>query len=152
MKINKYILISLLAVFCSCSSLLLEPADFAWPVESVIKVNNQGDINIDRYSTKVNVKNLFTAETGDSTAYQNKELRVIRDSQGLYFMTAENFKNVYVFNVDDGALKLANKIEITDSTGLSNPAFNQRPPFVSLSYGTKKVNLTKDGIIEENGK
>ena len=49
-------------------------------------------------------------------------------------------------------MKLENKIEISDSTGISNPAFNQRPPFVSLSYGTKSVNLTKDGIIEENKK
>ncbi len=42
------------------------------------------------------------------------------------------------------------KIEISDSTGIKNPALNQRPPYVELIYdNNKKVNLTNKGIKEE---
>ena len=65
-------------------------------------------------------------------------------------MVANNFKNVYVFSPAEGALSLTNKITISDSTGIKDPAFNQRPPYIELNYDkNKKVNLTKDGIKEE---
>jgi hypothetical protein len=152
MKIVKLGVFFFLLFFYACSSLVLKPANFAWPVESVAKVGDDGNVQIQRYSLFFNAKELFFKETGDSLGYQNKELRVIRNPKGYYFMTTENFKNVYVFNSDDGALKLDNKIEISDSTGIQNPAFNLRPPFIQLIYGNKKVNLTKDGIVEEEKK
>ncbi len=152
MKILKYAAISILMIFSACSTLQLKPADFGWPVESVVKVDDQGNVSVDRYSLKFNVKNLFTEETGDSKAYIGKELRIIRNSKGYYFITGNDFKNVYVFNTNDGALKLDNKIEVSDSTGIINPAFNQRPPFVSLNTGNKNINLTEDGIAKESKK
>lgn len=152
MKIAKYVLILIFLIFYSCSTLILKPSDFAWPVESVLKTDDQGNVIVERYSLKFNAKNLFLAEINDSTAYKNNELRVIRNSEGYYFMIGNNFKNVYVFNADNGNLKLENKIEVSDSTGISNPAFNQRPPYISLNYGNKNIKLTQDGIAEEEGK
>jgi hypothetical protein len=152
MKIVQLCLFFFLLFFCACSSLVLKPADFAWPVETVTKVDSSGSVQIERYSLTFNAKELFLKETGDSLGYQGKELRVIRNPKGYYFMTANNFKNVYVFNSNDGALKLENKIEISDSTGIQNPAFNLRPPFIQLIYDNKTVNLTKDGIVEEEKK
>ncbi len=146
-----FVFISLLA-FCSCSSLILKPADFAWPVESVQQVNDSGMVVIPRYSFSFNAKPLFTHELKDSLAYRGKEVRVIRGSQGCYFMIANGFKNVYVFNAGNGGLKLEKKIEISDTTGIQNPAFNQRPPYVQLNYNGKNVNLNKDGIVEEGKK
>lgn len=149
MRVIQFGVFFLSLTLCACSSLILKPADFAWPVESVLKVDNNGNVQAQRYSLSFNTKELFLKETGDSLGYENKELMIIRNPKGYYFMTAENFKNVYVFNPDDGAMKLENKIEISDSTGMQNPAFNLRPPFIQLIYGNNKVNLTEDGIVKE---
>jgi hypothetical protein len=153
MKFIKYvILLSVIILFPACSTLVLQPADFAWPVESVLKVDNDGLVQEQRFSLSFNAKDLFFQETGDSLGYLDKELHLIRSTKGYYFITADNFKNVYVFNADNGTLKLNNKIEISDSTGIENPAFNQRSPYIELSYGNKKFNLTNEGIKEGDEK
>ena len=152
MKLSKIILLLSTFFIPACSTLMLQPADFSWPVEAVMKVDNNGNVQENRYSISFNSKDLFLQETGDSLGYKNKELRVIRDVKGYYFMTANNFKDVYVFNPVDGALQLKNKIEISDSLKMKNPALNQRPPYIELIYGSKHVNLTADGIAEEEGK
>ncbi|MHB1686040.1 MAG: hypothetical protein ACYCVH_01470 [Ignavibacteriaceae bacterium] len=155
MKTIKYILVLSFLFIAACSTLILKPADFAWPVESVLNVDNNGKVDLQRYSISFDTRKLFLKETGDSLGYQNQQLRVIRNSKGYYFMVANNFKNVYVFNVDDGAFHLEKKIEISDKTKLQNPAFNQRPPFIELVYGendSSKVNLTEKGISKEETK
>jgi hypothetical protein len=149
MKYLKYSLLLLAIILPACSTLMLRPADFAWPIESVLKVDENGTVEDQRFSFSFNTKDLYLEETGDSSAYMNKDLHVIRDTKGYYFMTGNNFKNVYVFNVNDGAFNLNNKIVISDSTGIENPGFNQRPPYVELDYSGKKVNLTNEGIKEE---
>lgn len=150
MKEVKYLASAVLLFFAACSTLTLQPADFSWPVESVLKVDNNGQAQEKRFSFSFNTKELFFQETNDSLGYQNKELRVIRDNKGYYFMVADNFKNVYVFKTDDGTFRLKNKITISDTTGIENPAFNQRPPYIELTYDpNKKINLTNEGIEEE---
>lgn len=153
MRIIKYLAFLSLLLLPACSSLILKPADFAWPVETVLKVDSTGNVNIQRYSISFNTQELFLEETKDSSAYKNEQLRVIRNTNGYYFMTAENFKNVYVFKVNKGDFSLENKIEISDSTKMQNPAFNQRPPYIQLVYdNNKKVNLTENGIVKEEAK
>lgn len=155
MKTIRFLIPWLFVLFASCTSLVLKPADFSWPVESVLKADNDGNVNIARYSIEFNVKPLFFKETGDSAAYQNEPIRVIRNMKGFYFMAANNFKNVYVFNVKDGAFELEKTIEISKDTGIQSPAFNQRSPYIELVYGVngdQKVNLTEKGIVKEEGK
>lgn len=152
MKLIKYMSVILLALVTGCSTLILKPADFSWPVESVEKVAANGNVDIARYSISFNVKSLFFKETGDSLAYQDQKLSVIRNTEGYYFMVADNFKNVYVFTMHDGGFKLDNTIAITDTTRMQNPAFNQRPPYIQLVYGDKSVNLTQNGIKKEGDK
>lgn len=150
MNTIKFLFSSALLLLAACSTLTLQPADFSWPVESVVKVDNNGLVHEKRFSFSFNTKELFLKETGDSLGYQNKELRVIRDSKGYYYMVADNFKNVYVFKDKDGTFRLDNKITVSDSAGIQNPAFNQRPPYIELTYDTnKKVNLTNEGIEEK---
>ncbi|MCW9096749.1 MAG: hypothetical protein OQJ93_05110, partial [Ignavibacteriaceae bacterium] len=67
------------------------------------------------------------------------------DNQGLYFITASNFKNVYIFRADEGKMVLNNKIFISEF-GLQTPAFNQRNPYIELVDGNNKMNLTSKGI------
>ncbi len=132
-------------LFYACSSLKLQPANFGWPVESVLMVDRNGNVTDDRYSISFNTINVFLEEFGDSTDYINSEIRLLRNNNGFYFLTGEEFKNVYVFIIDDDALVLVNKIFVSES-GLINPALNQRPPYIELINGEDIIYLTNKGI------
>ena len=140
----------LILITAACSVLTLQPANFSWPLESVLPVDDNGEVTGDRYSLEVNTVGLFFEEFQDSLSYKDKEIRMIRDNQGYYFMTASNFKNVYVFKIDEGKLVLENKIFISEF-GLKTPAFNQRDPYIELIDGTNKMNLTHKGVVEDSG-
>ncbi|NWF50313.1 MAG: hypothetical protein HXY49_07210 [Ignavibacteriaceae bacterium] len=132
----------------ACTMLVLQPVNFAWPIESVVIPDENGIAKEERYSLSFNTKQLFFEEVGDSLAYLDKELRVIRNSSGYYFITGNRFKNVYVFKGAEGALELENKIFLSEF-GVEKPAFNQRPPYVELVDGNKKLYLTHQGIETE---
>ena len=135
-------------ILAGCSSLILKPADFAWPVESVLTVDNQGRVQSDRYSFSVDVKALLFAETQDSVNISKITLRIIRDVKGYYFMTASQFKHVYVFAQTEGGLKLKNRILVAQN-GLTEPALNQRVPYVQLINGKNPaLLLTEEGVFE----
>lgn len=139
--------IAVMTFFAACSSLKLEPAQFSWPIESVLKIDKDGFVKEDRHSVSFNTKALFFEETKDSLSYAGKSIRLIRNNEGFYFMTAVDFKNVYVFTVTKNAFSLENKIQINE-TGLINPAFNQRNSFIELLDETKSYQLTSEGIEE----
>jgi hypothetical protein len=139
-------------VLAGCSSLTLKPGDFAWPIESVLKVDNKGKIEDKQYYFSLNVKELIYDETQDSVDVSSVTLHIIRDMKGYYFITASKFKNIYVFEQMEGGLKLTNKIFVTQD-GLENPAFNQRPPYVELLNGqNSSILLTKEGVLEGENK
>jgi hypothetical protein len=135
----------LILITAACSVLTLQPANFSWPLESVLSVDDNGKVSEDRYSIEVNTIGLFFEEFQDSLSYKGKEIRMIRDNQGFYFMTASKFKNVYVFKAEEGKLVQENKIFISEF-GLQTPAFNQRDSYIELVDGTNKMNLTYKGI------
>lgn len=137
--------IMLIVLFTACTMLTLQPADFSWPVESALKVDDQGNVTEERYSTGFNTISLFYEEFLDSMAYKGKEIRLIRNNSGSYFITGKEFKNVYVFKANEGTLVLEKKILISEF-GLKSPAFNQRSPYIELVDGDYKINLTNDGI------
>jgi hypothetical protein len=137
--------ISLIIISTACTMLTLQPADFSWPVESVIKVDNQGNVTEDRYSTDFSTVGLFYEEFQDSMAFKGKEIHLIRNNGGDYFITGKEFKNVYVFKASEGTLVLEKKIFISEF-GLKDPAFNQRSPYIELLDGDYKINLSSEGI------
>lgn len=142
------LIISSITLLAACSTLMLQPANFAWPLETVLKIDDEGNVKEDRYALNFNTKTLFFEETQDSLAYRDKTIRLIRNNEGYYFMTAVNFKNVYVFSVDKNAFALKTKIMISETKGLSNPAFNQRNPYIELLDDGIFYKLTSDGIEE----
>ncbi|MFH1197909.1 MAG: hypothetical protein V1720_19565 [bacterium] len=147
MKIVKILVLPLLVtIVYSCSTLKLAPADFGWPVETVLKVDQKGFIADERYAVSFNTKAMFFEEFIDSVNVEGKVIRLIRDVEGFYFLTGNEFKNVYVFYPEEGKLILQNKILITES-GLQSPYFNQRKPYVELTDGTVKYSLNKEGIV-----
>lgn len=132
-------------LFSACSTLKLSPAEFNWPIESVLKVDDNGFVKDDRYSLSFNTKQLFFEETQDSMSFTGKSIRLIRNVEGYYFMTSTNFKNVYVFSVDKSTLSLENKL-LVNETGFKNPVFNQRPPFIELIDDGITYKLTSEGF------
>ncbi len=64
MKIFTYLAALSLIFLVACSSLILKPADFAWPIESVVNVENNGNAIIKRYSITFSTKELFLKKQG----------------------------------------------------------------------------------------
>jgi hypothetical protein len=76
-------------------------------------------------------------------------IRLIRDSEGYYYLTSKGFRHVYVFAPAEASLKLKTKVLITEK-GMEAPAFNQRAPYVQLLNGKDKPRrLNRDGVLEE---
>jgi hypothetical protein len=139
-------------ILAGCSPLMLTQGDFAWPVESVLKVDNKGTVEDKQYYFSFNVKDLLFTETQDSVNISDVTLRIIRAKNGYFFITASKFKNIYVFEQAESGLKLRNTILISKD-GIENPALNQRPPFIQLlNEPNPPVLLTKDGIFEGEDK
>jgi len=144
-----FALFTLIVLLPGCASLSLEPAIFAWPVESVLTVNSMNMIEEGRYALAVNVGSLAIAEFSDSTALWGITLRVIRNGQGYYFITGPRFKHVYVFRTGEGSLVGTSRIAVS-TTGLTSPAFNQRAPYVELVDGSAPPRLlTNSDLVEE---
>lgn len=147
MRILKYFVISFLVlIVAGCSSLVLKPADFSWPIENALKVDNKGFIEEQRYAFTLKVKPLFFEEFADSNNFAGKEIRIIRDKLGYVYLTAKKFKNVYVMMNVEGGMKLENKILISE-TGLNSPVFNQKSPNIELLDAPNKYLLNNKGIV-----
>ena len=137
-----------LLVFSSCSSLKMDYVDFGWPVESVVTVSSVNKIEDLRYSVSAWVAGLTQEEFQDSTALRGAKLRLLRSSEGYYFLTGPRFKHVYVFSPGPSSLILNKSIPVAEG-GLRNPALNQRTPYVEVVDGDNfHILLTSDDIVE----
>ncbi len=144
----RYILMAMTFLIISgCAALILQPADFSWPIENVLKIDEKGFIKEDRHTFTINVKPIFHEEHRDSNLALGKEIRIIRSQAGYYFITASNFKNIYVLIPIESGMKLVNKINISETQPLLNPAFNQKSPYIELIDGSKKYLLNHKGLV-----
>lgn len=149
-EMKKIFFLLTLIAFVGCAQLVMEPADFAWPIETVLDTDDQGMVQESRYSFSANVKDLFIMETADSLAYLNQAVRIIRDTEGYYYFIAPGFKNVYICSAKDGQFVLHNQVFVSEF-GLDLPAFNQRKPFIELLEGEEHLAyLNSQGIKEKN--
>jgi hypothetical protein len=146
------ILTAALGLF-GCSSVHLQPADFSWPVESVLKADANGMVAENRYAVAFSINELMKKEfkEKENTTGAGATVRVIRDREGYYYITAPKFKNVYVFQPGEGELKQHRSIEIGE-TEMADPKFNQRDTYIELLNDTKTIRLNKDGIMEGDKK
>jgi len=143
----KFLILLIISLFVAgCSSIILQPADFSWPIEDVLKVDEKGSVKVDRYTFNINVKPLFQEEMADSNLALGKEIRIIRDKSGYYYITASGFKNVYLFLPIEGGMKLEKTILISETQTLSSPVFNQKSPNIELIDGSNKYLLNSKGI------
>jgi len=152
----RMILFSTLAVLTlflvACSSLTLENVHYGWPVEEVATVSETNRVVSDRHGLSFSIAKIAENELQDSTALRGKKVRILRSDEGYYFLTAQGFKNVYVFSPARQELSKESTIEVSQ-TGLHDPALNLRPPYVELidSDGLHRL-LTRSDIVEGNSK
>ena len=144
-------LISMLLIISSCTpALVMQPVDYAWNLESVLKVQQDMTVKGAPKTLAFNVYELFKAEKIDlKVSEDGREIRIIRDNDGYFYIVAENFVHVYVFRTGENSLDLYSKIEI-DKSGITKPRFNFRKPNVQLLYNDgKDVLMGKNGIITD---
>ena len=140
--------VSSLLLLAACSSLRIENVNYGWPVESVLTVSDGNMIDEGRYVVSCRVSKIAEEEFQDSTALRGAKIRLIRSSEGFYFLTGPRFKNVYVLQSGPSELTLKTKIEVSRS-GLADPALNQRSPYIELLDGeTFQKLLSSDEIVE----
>ncbi|HOV98700.1 MAG TPA: hypothetical protein PK595_03900 [Bacteroidota bacterium] len=148
------VLLLLLSFSVGCSTVTLKPADFAWPVEVVLKPDTNGFVKESRFQVSFNIKPLLFEEFKDSVNIADRSIRLIRDLRGYYFITGKAFKHVYVFGQADASLKLEKKILVSEK-GLEAPALNQKNQLIELidekNSSVAPVYLSKEGI-QEGGK
>lgn len=132
----------------SCSSLSIQNADYGWPVEVVATVSRSNMVSAERYGLTFSMAKIAAHEFQDSTALYGSTVRFIRSNVGYYFVSGPRFKHVYVFSPADRELVGENIIAVSE-TGLQNPKFNLRDPYVELldSDGYRKL-LTHKAIAE----
>ncbi len=136
-----------LTFFAGCSSMKLEPVNYAWPIENVLEIRSDFNVKSMRYAITLNLREVFRAEKMiTNNAPKVKQVRIIRNEAGYYFITANKFKRVYVFKPSDKSLVLQTEILI-DENGISEPAFNQRNSYIELITDKGKYKLTQNGII-----
>lgn len=148
MKRNLIYISILLIALSACTPMAIKNADFGWPIESVLKSDITGKVSEPRYAVSFNIKDLMKEETGSFSDFKEREIRLIRNSKGYYFVTSKSFKHVYVFNASDGSLVLENKLPVAIN-GLTNPVFNQRDPHIELIDGSNKFLLTSKEIVRK---
>lgn len=160
MTASRLLLLPSFLLIASCASVHIDQVDFGWPVESVLTVGEENRIEDRRYAVSFDITPVAVAEFEDSTALRGREIRLLRSTQGYYYITGPRFLNVYVFSPGESSLKLHSKIAVIErrdegeTPGMRSPAMNQRPPHIELLDGsTLRLLLTADGIVpsEEKG-
>lgn len=108
-------------------SLVIQDVDYSQPIESVLTPDADNEVQDQRYAIKFNISSILETEEVSSV----DEIRLIRNSAGYYFVTADGFNNVYVLEAGESELKLKTEIELSEN-GLGRPAFNLRDGNIEL--------------------
>lgn len=150
-KIPVTVFLAILIITVGCNnSLVVKNVDYSHPIETVLQPDEQGNVHDIRHGLSYSILPFQYEEFQDSSSVSVSEVRMIRNAEGYYFITANNFRHVYVMKPGKGELELKRKILITEN-GLEAPAFNWRAPIVQLlDQSTKQVYLLNDkGIYKE---
>ncbi len=153
MKAFKKVILSLVVLgvlfLQACNkSLVIKNVNYAQKIESVLIPDSEGKVSDIRYGISFSILPFQFEEFKDSSSVQISEIRIIRNNLGYYFITADNFKNVYVMTPKKGQLKLEKKIQVNEN-GLFSPVFNWRVYAVELIENSNNVILLNEkGILK----
>lgn len=151
MKSSSYLFFCLIltgvAGGAGCSpTLVIEDVNYAQPIESVLVPDSSGMVTDLRYGISFSLYPILEKEFENIPSQTIHEVHLIRNANGFYFITATNFRHVYVMAPAEGQLKQKKRILVSEK-GIARPAFNWRPPYVEL------IGMDTDEIryINENG-
>src|SRR5690625_1621356 len=102
------------------TSVVLQNVDFSQPVESVLTPDSNGEIHDQRFALRLNVTPLLEVEGLRDV----NEIRLIRNRDAFYFLTADIVSSMYVLTQGDGERVHHELSEPEDP--LERPAFNQQ--------------------------
>lgn len=126
------LLLIVAVAFTGCKqSMVISKVDYSQSIESVLTPNEQGIVKDEQHGLSFSIMPLQYAETQDTSSVTTNEVRYIRGKEGFYYITAPDYKNVYVMAPEEGTLKLKKKLLISEN-GLKEPAFNQRTSHIQL--------------------
>lgn len=146
-QLKSLILVLLVMGGVGCNdALVVHNVNYGQPLESVLQPDSNGVITDKRYGLSFDISPLQFAETGDSANVNIDRVHLIRGVKGYYYITANNFKHVYVMKPTNGSLTLKEKIMVSEE-GLRSPAFNLRSPYIQLVETENK----KIYALDENG-
>ena len=145
------LLASIVMLGTACKTFVVKNVNYSHQIESVLIPDEDGTVTDVRHGITFNVTPFQKQEFGTTDSTEIKEVRLIRNAEGFYFITANQFKNVYVMQPGDGSLKLKKKIKVSEE-GISEPAFNMRDGYVQLvKVETNEiVSLNEEGIQKNN--
>jgi len=145
---KKAVLFLFLAVVAlpGCATVTLKPVDFSWSYESVLTADSAGYVRAEPKTIAFNAGELFRAEMKDPAAAAGTVVRIIRDYDGYYFITAPGFRHVYIFNGAKGELTLKKKVLIAEQ-GMEKPFFNRRELGIELVANGQAYLLNRKGIV-----
>ncbi|MEQ9266052.1 MAG: hypothetical protein RLN81_12560 [Balneolaceae bacterium] len=129
--VGAFLLISFGFLQACNKSFVVKNVNYAQHIESVLTPDSNGVVEDVRYGLSYSILPFQFEEFQDSSKVMISEVRMMRNSDGFYFITADRFKNVYVMKPQKGELKLEKKILVSES-GLASPVFNWRKPVVQL--------------------
>lgn len=112
-------------------SMVISEVDYSQSIESVLQPDEDGTVKDLKHGLTFNIKPIQYAETQDTSSVTTNQVRYIRGQEGYYYITAPNYKNVYVMAPEKGKLVLKETLKTTDE-GIAKPAFNQRMTHIQL--------------------
>jgi hypothetical protein len=144
-------LASFVVLATACNKFVVENVNYSQQIESVLIPDENGTVHDVRHGITFNVEPFEKQEFGEDESIEIKEVRLIRNAQGYYFITANQFKNVYVMEPGKSELRLMNKIKISEER-LNAPAFNLRDSKVQLikTDTDEIITLNENGLQENN--
>ncbi|PAU95497.1 hypothetical protein CK503_00070 [Aliifodinibius salipaludis] len=132
--IQTVMMISVIAVvlLTGCKqSMVISQVDYSQSIESVLQPDEDGTVEDPKHGITFNIKPIQYAETQDTSSVTTKQVRYIRGNEGYYYITAPDYKNVYVMAPEKGKLVLKETLKIGDKA-IAEPAFNQRNTHIQL--------------------
>ncbi len=112
-------------------SMVISKVDYSQSIESVLQPDDEGTVTDPQHGITFNIKPIQYAETQDTSSVTTNQVRYIRGQEGYYYITAPDYKNVYVMAPEKGKLVLKETLKVTDE-GITKPAFNQRMTHIQL--------------------
>ena len=129
-----------------CATVTLKPVDFSWSYESVLTADSAGYVIAEPKTIAFDARELFQAEMNDPGAAAGTIVRIIRDSDGYYYITSSGFRHVYIFSGANKELALKKKVLIAEQ-GMEKPFFNRRDQGIELLANGQAYLLSKKGIV-----